>query len=219
MFDPEGEATDVVCVQGLSSSYSTEFHVRFSRSSIHINLFGPSSSEWTEEDLQVRVTCNGHFCMNVFATMNFSTRMVSFIESDRSLTNCPSSEILRNLGLLRGRNIILFECQALDVRAECSVFLWSVNDKVVVVDIDGTLTRSDVRGYVETVYLGRYDYVHEGAVSFFSSLEHTFGVRPSLSHFSTHAHICPTRALSCIWCTTRKESDCRPPLSSPTRKL
>lgn len=41
---------------------------------------------------------------------------------------------------------------------------------MVVVDVDGTLTRSDVRGYVETVYLGFYDYIHSGVVDFLNNL-------------------------------------------------
>ena len=192
MADTEGEATDVVCVQGLSSLYSTEFHVKFSRSAMLINLFG--SSNKSEEDLQVRVSCNGHFCVGVLAMMNYSSRFVEFIDIDGSLTNSPSSEILRELGLLRGRNTLLFECRAFDLRAECSVYLWSANDKIVVVDIDGTLTKSDVRGYVETVYLGRYDYVHEGAVSFFSNLEHAFGVRLLFLTSRPMHHFADTRA-------------------------
>lgn len=43
-------------------------------------------------------------------------------------------------------------------------------DRMVVVDVDGTLTRSDVRGYVETVYLGMYDYVHSGVADFLNSI-------------------------------------------------
>jgi hypothetical protein len=173
MSESDGEAVDVVCVYG-EEIYTTEFHVKFSRPSIQINLFGSAPAP-SEEDLQVKVSCNGHFCPNVFALMNFSTRLVEFIDNDGN-TNFPTSEVLRNLGLLRGKNVVLFECTCFKLKAECSVFLWSVTDRVVVVDIDGTLTKSDVRGYVETVYMGRYDYVHEGAVSYFSSLEEDYGV-------------------------------------------
>ncbi len=41
---------------------------------------------------------------------------------------------------------------------------------MAVVDVDGTLTRSDVRGYVETVYLGVYDYVHTGVADFLNNI-------------------------------------------------
>ena len=43
-------------------------------------------------------------------------------------------------------------------------------DRLAVVDVDGTLTRSDVRGYVETVYLGVYDYIHTGVVEFLNNM-------------------------------------------------
>lgn len=41
---------------------------------------------------------------------------------------------------------------------------------MAVIDVDGTLTRSDVRGYVETVFLGMYDYVHPGVARFLNSM-------------------------------------------------
>lgn len=190
MTEVDGEAVDVVCVYG-DSIHSTEFHVKFNRPSIHINLFG--SSPPSEEDLLVKVHCNGHLCTNVLALMNYSTRLVEFIDNDGD-TNCPTSEVLRNLGLLRGKNVLLFECTRFKLKAECSVFLWSMMDRVVVVDIDGTLTKSDVRGYVETVYMGRYDYVHEGAVSFFSSLEEDYGVCTLYLTSRPLHHLSDTRA-------------------------
>lgn len=35
--------------------------------------------------------------------------------------------------------------------AECSAFLWEVDAPIIVVDIDGTITRSDVRGLLMTL--------------------------------------------------------------------
>jgi hypothetical protein len=58
-----------------------------------------------------------------------------------------------------------------------------VLDLLVVVDVDGTLTRSDVRGYVETVYMGVYDYIHTGVVSYLNFTVSLFPLPfpPSLS--------------------------------------
>ena len=41
----------------------------------------------------------------------------------------------------------------------------------MVVDIDGTITRSEVRGYIETVYMRYYQYCHRGVVEFFCALQ------------------------------------------------
>ena len=55
------------------------------------------------------------------------------------------------------------------------IFLYPLFAKFAVVDIDGTITISDVRGYVESVFLGVYTHVHEGVVRFLKVLEENFG--------------------------------------------
>lgn len=50
------------------------------------------------------------------------------------------------------------------------VYLWKASDKVVVTDIDGTLTTTDLMGHIKTVRLANYQYAHSGACGFFSSL-------------------------------------------------
>ncbi len=42
-----------------------------------------------------------------------------------------------------------------DVSVQASFHLWGVHDRLVVSDIDGTVTKSDVRGYVHSVHLGK----------------------------------------------------------------
>mmetsp|Transcript_8616 Transcript_8616/g.12856 ORF Transcript_8616/g.12856 Transcript_8616/m.12856 type:complete len:468 (-) Transcript_8616:84-1487(-) len=194
--DIEGEsagavASDVVCVYGsMHRTVSTEFHVKITRS-LSSSLY---RTKLTEEDLLVAIYCNGALCRDVMGALDVSSRLIQFIESDGSRSTCPSSHILCSLGLLRGRNSLVFHSKVLNIKAECSVYLWSVTDKIVVVDIDGTLTKSDVRGYVETVYLGRYDYVHEGAVSFFSLLHKEFSVCTLYLTSRPLHHLADTRA-------------------------
>ncbi len=47
-------------------------------------------------------------------------------------------------------------------KANCTVYLWNYNDKIVVSDIDGTITRSDVAGQV-LPFLGM-DWTQNGVV-------------------------------------------------------
>lgn len=190
---------DVLCVFGSHENgpleyYSTQFHLQLPKKPL-ISLFGGESSSSsssfsdlitsslagaagvTDEDMyHITVTCNGTYCQNILIMLNPNTQFIEFIEDSGEATSTPSSTILKNLCLIKGKNILIFENKFYKTRVECVVFLWSIYDKIVVVDIDGTLTRSDVRGYVETVYLGRYDYIHEGAVTFFSNLEKEYHV-------------------------------------------
>src|SRR5690606_13301889 len=55
--------------------------------------------------------------------------------------------------------------------AECDVFFWSPNQKLIVFDVDGTITKSDVVGYVETVYLGTFTHYHPGVCKFLSQMQ------------------------------------------------
>jgi phosphatidate phosphatase LPIN len=52
---------------------------------------------------------------------------------------------------------------------ECAVYLWKHDAKVVISDVDGTITRSDLLGHAANV-LGR-DWTHEGVASLYSAIE------------------------------------------------
>lgn len=53
---------------------------------------------------------------------------------------------------------------------DCRMYVWDANDSVVVVDLDGTLTISDVEGHIRTLRLGQYDYLHPGACDFYTKI-------------------------------------------------
>uniref|UniRef100_A0AAV1VM55 LNS2/PITP domain-containing protein n=1 Tax=Peronospora matthiolae TaxID=2874970 RepID=A0AAV1VM55_9STRA len=59
---------------------------------------------------------------------------------------------------------------------DAKLHLWGPNESVVVVDLDGTLTISDVEGHIRTLRLGQYDFLHAGACDFFTKL-HELGMR------------------------------------------
>ena len=64
-----------------------------------------------------------------------------------------------------------------DVSTKAKIHLWDAHDKVVVTDIDGTITKSDVIGYIDTVQLGKYDYTHQGICRLYSHLETNHQIR------------------------------------------
>ncbi|CAM9894182.1 unnamed protein product [Ectocarpus sp. 8 AP-2014] len=72
--------------------------------------------------------------------------------------------------LVDGFNTVRFEIRYLrDPRvlvAECFAFVWDVNTPMIVVDIDGTITRSDVSGLMMTLSPGLVtNHTHEGICS------------------------------------------------------
>lgn len=68
----------------------------------------------------------------------------------------PTSDQLKTLNLKSGVNTIKFSVSTSFVTAR--VFLWSWDDKIVISDIDGTITKSDVLGHVFAV-IGK-DWTH-----------------------------------------------------------
>ena len=55
--------------------------------------------------------------------------------------------------------------------AHASIFLWSYQDRVVVSDIDGTITKSNAQGVVDTILTETYKHCHDGICQLLSSLK------------------------------------------------
>ena len=88
----------------------------------------------------------------------------------------PPAEALQSLlqHLHPGKNIIRYSLldsnDTVLARAEAILFLWNHSDRVVVCDIDGTITRSNTRGVLDTIVWEKYAYVHDGVCEFLSDL-------------------------------------------------
>jgi phosphatidate phosphatase PAH1 len=54
--------------------------------------------------------------------------------------------------------------------AEANLFLWSSNDRILVCDIDGTITKSNVRGLWDTVWVDTYDHIHPDIARFLNHI-------------------------------------------------
>eukprot|EP00292_Cryptomonas_paramecium_P001288 CAMPEP_0113678140 /NCGR_PEP_ID=MMETSP0038_2-20120614/9740_1 /TAXON_ID=2898 /ORGANISM="Cryptomonas paramecium" /LENGTH=553 /DNA_ID=CAMNT_0000595661 /DNA_START=266 /DNA_END=1928 /DNA_ORIENTATION=- /assembly_acc=CAM_ASM_000170 len=99
---------------------------------------------------------------------------------DRDLICCfedgsyrASPEELQSLNLRPGRNLLRYELvhpcnndRSFSLRAE--IHLWKSTDKIVVVDIDGTVTKTDVAGF-GAEKLG-YEYIHSGVCELVSAV-------------------------------------------------
>ena len=72
-----------------------------------------------------------------------------------------------------GRNdarFILIEKQTLVSIATCSIYSWSTEDRVVIMDVDGSITKSNVRGLFDTLVTEEYSYCHHGVCHFLTNL-------------------------------------------------
>ena len=83
----------------------------------------------------------------------------------------PSSNQLMQLDLHQGRNEICFVSRTSSSGIQTlksSIYLWPSSSKIVISDVDGTITRSDVLGQV-LPFIGR-DWTHEGVAELFSAI-------------------------------------------------
>ena len=82
-----------------------------------------------------------------------------------------TSEELKMLDLKPGLNTVTYSYKSRvfgTQTLECNLFLWDSEDKVVVSDIDGTITKSDVLGHIYTM-VGK-DYAHPGIASLYRKI-------------------------------------------------
>ncbi|XP_044296191.1 phosphatidate phosphatase LPIN3 isoform X2 [Varanus komodoensis] len=82
-----------------------------------------------------------------------------------------SSEQIKSLNLRDGPNEIVFSVTTQyqgTCRCEATIYLWDWYDKVVISDIDGTITRSDALGHI-LPHLGK-DWTHQGIVRLFHKI-------------------------------------------------
>jgi len=112
-------------------------------------------------------------------------------KEEGTFSHCPTAMSKMAASLSEGRNraryLLLFEEDVGDDTndyyttstpgnsvvvgvAPIHIYLWNDQDKVIVVDVDGTVTKSNIRGVVDTVLTAQYQYCHDGVCEFFSSL-------------------------------------------------
>jgi phosphatidate phosphatase PAH1 len=86
-------------------------------------------------------------------------------------TITPKSVDLEKLGLIPGRNKVRYITHTSlqgRVVVESSIYLWSSDTKIVVSDIDGTVTKSDVWGHILPM-IGK-DWTHAGICSLYTKV-------------------------------------------------
>ena len=83
-------------------------------------------------------------------------------------TLMPSSDQLATMDLQPGENLITFTVSSRlqgEQKVSGKIFLWDYRSKVVISDVDGTITRSDVMGHVMPRFGN--DWSHAGICNLF----------------------------------------------------
>jgi len=100
----------------------------------------------------------------------------SFIRKDtlsnRVKSTSPSTEQIKMLNLKKGKNDIKFVCRSRlsgEHVLESEIFLWDINDKIVISDVDGTITKSDVLGQLMPMFGN--DWAQPGVTELFNSIK------------------------------------------------
>jgi len=164
-----GNAVDIVAVKNIDSQYlTTSWHVSFSWSRFKSNYV-------TGVGDMVRILVNGK---EMPTKMELQERgRCTFITGGVMIP--PGDLLFADLSDEHPNHVRFehFQKATNTVRyVDSKLHLWGPNESAVVVDLDGTLTISDVEGHIRTLRLGQYDFLHAGACDFFNKL-HELGMR------------------------------------------
>jgi len=138
-------AIDVIVVEQSDGKtfLSSPFHVRFGKSGVALRPKG------TTVYIEVNETQLGELHMKLddsgTATQFFAT------DSKAEPTEIPLNNAIGFFNLKKGANQVQFSVTSAfqgTTKCYCQIFLWHHSDKIVISDIDGTITKSDVRGQV-----------------------------------------------------------------------
>ncbi|KAG6770415.1 hypothetical protein POTOM_026097 [Populus tomentosa] len=87
-------------------------------------------------------------------------------------TNLPTSEQIASLNLKDGQNMITFSFSTRVLgtqQVDCHIYLWKWNARIVISDVDGTITKSDVLG--QFMPLVGKDWTQSGVAKLFCAIK------------------------------------------------
>lgn len=139
-----------------------------------INILGMRVPSYMKSEPEwVDIYCNDCHQQQIKSYMNKKGEVI-YMELDNNiykLQKSPTSNMLSTMNLNLGCNNIIFKHRLSGISIACDIWLYDCEDNIVIMDIDGTVTKSDVRGYIETVYLNYYTYVHHGLAPFLTEID------------------------------------------------
>ena len=115
-----------------------------------------------QSNIKIEDMNNNDYYYNEFNALNSKARTEDK-KKYRSLF--PSQEQIKQLNLHPGKNEISFVCQTFAAgiqTVKAFIYLWPRNIKIVLVDIDGTITKSDLLGVVLPIF-GK-NWIHDDVI-------------------------------------------------------
>uniref|UniRef100_A0A671MG82 phosphatidate phosphatase n=1 Tax=Sinocyclocheilus anshuiensis TaxID=1608454 RepID=A0A671MG82_9TELE len=127
--------------------------------------------EWCDLQISITLCKDKLFCLNIKSEPHSHTTTHTYRKSLRL-----SSDQIASLKLKEGPNDVTFSITTQyqgTCRCEGTIYLWNWDDKVIISDIDGTITKSDVFGQILPQF-GK-DWTHQGIAKLYHSVaEHVF---------------------------------------------
>ena len=96
-----------------------------------------------------------------------------------------------------GANVLTFTVEGSAASVSSTLFLWGTHAKIIISDVDGTITKSDMLGHL-FYYLGR-DWTHAGVAQLFSNIRdngYEFVYLTSRATSSATATVCASAVCS-----------------------
>lgn len=132
------------------------------------NSYPPGDSELVD------IYCNNKLNKHITAFIGENLMVHFYDPKTEHYYLTPDQSMLFSLSLMKGKNIIKCVHRSTQTVKSFAIWLFNKDDRFVIMDIDGTITKSDLRGYVTTVYMGLYSYVHDGVIEFLNYLVNEF---------------------------------------------
>lgn len=143
-------------------------------------MFGFLSSSNKKEISQIKMHQNDEIsqkCPKLLSKQTSDSQVPDKRLSKRESTTkvrcfAPPSDQLKLLNLNDGRNEIKFVCNSRlsgQQTLTAEIYLWEETDKIVISDVDGTITRSDVLGHIMPM-IGK-DWSQEGVTDLYTNIE------------------------------------------------
>ena len=141
-----------------NNNINEELSTNFTNNRQSIKLKDPEDKKLTKEDLEKDIE-------GLSENLN-KKQLLQYRKS-----NTPTSEQIKSLNLKEGKNEITFVVTNRyqgEVKFSTEIYLWNHNDKIIISDLDGTITKSDVLGQVLPMF-GR-DWSHKGVVKLYNDI-------------------------------------------------
>lgn len=161
---------DAVIVQGPNGTFSTHFSAQFPiscRCNKMIDSYRSTEDQPLIQNSDVLLFCNNHR-LNFSGSLDKNGFVVFPWVESTSPDVCTDLTFLNNF-LNSGINTFICFLPSQGLAALIELYVVNYKDQLVICDVDGTITKSDFRGFIETVILGRYSFIHSGVSSFLSA--------------------------------------------------